>query len=393
MRVRNVLPGLAGVAALALLVSGCSASSSTSHPPAQPTTAAATTTAVAPANNCPPTKPHTLGAWRDGNLTQAGTPSLLALEAKHLDVVTLSGIMLTSPTTSNTGGLAKQLADLKTANHCTTRLLLVKDDDLSAADMQAILTNPATRRAHQDYLMQVLADFPDAQGLTLDYEFSLPDTTNRQLADQLRAGLTQLVTNLSTAFRKAGKQLSLTVPVKLSDAYDAGWTKPYFFDFAKLGAVAQLQLMAYDFHWPTSQPGPIAPLRGAKPEDTENVDGAVKFAFTQMYAPKLTLGLAAYGYDWPVDNAGKTDGEATSLTITEAFNLAKAHKAKLSVDPSSGEQHFEYTKNGQRHEVWVSGHKALTKHLAYANSAGLSAIIWRVGDTDTMGHVAIATLR
>ena len=59
-------------------------------------------------------------------------------------------------------------------------------------------------------------------------------------------------------------------------------------------------LMNYDFHWPTSSPGPIAPQDWF----VRNIDNMVKLVPPE----KIVMGIANYGYDWPA----KTEARAAS---------------------------------------------------------------------------------
>jgi hypothetical protein len=69
---------------------------------------------------------------------------------------------------------------------------------------------------------------------------------------------------------------------------------PYNTDYnlrALSAANDYLVLMAYDQHFPSGSPGPVA--------DHKWVEGVIDKALQHVPAPKLILGLAAYGYDWP----------------------------------------------------------------------------------------------
>ena len=66
----------------------------------------------------------------------------------------------------------------------------------------------------------------------------------------------------------------------------------------------QIILMAYDLHYMTSEPGPITDPDWI----TKILDSSVK----EIPTSKIILGLAAYGYDWPLNS------EAEDITYLEA---------------------------------------------------------------------------
>ena len=62
-------------------------------------------------------------------------------------------------------------------------------------------------------------------------------------------------------------------------------------DYAALGHSAdRVVVMAYDWHWAFSAPGPIAP--------TWWVDDVLDYATSVVPPEKLALGVGLYGYDW-----------------------------------------------------------------------------------------------
>jgi len=102
------------------------------------------------------------------------------------------------------------------------------------------------------------------------------------------------------------------------------------------------------------------------------VKQAVAHAQAVGIKPKqLLLGVANYGYDWP---QGSTNAATVSYAQVQAMNV------KPVWDPTSGEYHFTYTKNGTTHTVWYSGTRSLAEKVSLAKSQNLSGIaIWRLG--------------
>ncbi len=168
---------------------------------------------------------------------------------------------------------------------------------------------------------------------------------------------------LSSALKRA--QISLVVAVPAKDK-EVPWHAAY--DYAAIGKYAdQVVLMAYDFHYRTGAPGPIAPY-----------DWVTRvIAYTRRFLPphKIILGLGLYGYDWP---EGKT---AASLTFSQAEALAAKHGVVPVWDPVSCLPHFTYVDGaGVKHEVWYENQASLKAKLELAKNQWLAGIsLWRLG--------------
>jgi spore germination protein YaaH len=189
-----------------------------------------------------------------------------------------------------------------------------------------------------------------AAGLVVDFE-DLPPAAQGDLQAFLAAARERC--------RRHGWTLAVTAPPANPD-----W------NLAALGRSAdRLILMAYDEHWQTGQPGPIAS------------DGwfatAVKRAVAQLPPGSAVAAVAAYAYDWP---AG---GPATVLSIPQALALAAQNKVRPERDKASGSAHFAYMANGVAHRVWMSDAATVKGQVAAARAAGARAIaLWRLGTED-----------
>jgi spore germination protein YaaH len=159
--------------------------------------------------------------------------------------------------------------------------------------------------------------------------------------------------------RRRGWTLAVTAPPANPD-----WS------LSGLGRAAdQVILMAYDEHWQTGQPGPIA--------SDPWFATATKQAVMQIGTGATIVAVAAYAYDWPAN------GPATVLSIPQAETLAAQHSVMPERDPASGAAHFAYTAGGVAHVVWMSDAVAARGQMGLARSAGASAIaLWRLGTED-----------
>ncbi len=189
-----------------------------------------------------------------------------------------------------------------------------------------------------------------ASGLVLDFE---------DLPAGAQPDLLAFLGSARDLCRRHDWTLAITAPVSNPD-----W------NLAALGEAAdRLILMAYDEHWQTGPPGPIAsdPWFGA----------VVRRAIAQAPPGKAIVGIAAYAYDWPAH------GPAAVLSIADAEALAAKARAKPERDPASGAEHFNYVAGGDTHVVWMSDAIAMNRQIALARAAGAQTFaLWRLGTED-----------
>lgn len=123
--------------------------------------------------------------------------------------------------------------------------------------------------------------------------------------------------------------------------YDAGRTSAsgyWVYDYAGIAPhVDRIRIMAYNFS--VGQPGPIAPLEFVE----RSINGAIQATGNPG---KLVLGVAAYGWNWPIGETGicpvgKVQGR-TSVTARSVGALARLRGATPVFVPATGEHTFEY---------------------------------------------------
>ena len=140
------------------------------------------------------------------------------------------------------------------------------------------------------------------------------------------------------------------------------------YDYAGIGRIADaVVLMAYDQHWATSPPGPIA----ASAWFERGVDAAAQ----RIPASKLIVGVGAYSYDWA---DGVTTAEARGFDDTLA--LADRHDARVEFG-DDGNSHFQYVDDARRnHDVWLLDGLSAWNEYHYAQRAAVrGAALWRTG--------------
>jgi spore germination protein YaaH len=189
-----------------------------------------------------------------------------------------------------------------------------------------------------------------AGGLVVDFE-DLPPAAQADLQTFLAAARERC--------RRHGWTLAVTAPPANPD-----WS------LSGLGRAAdRLILMAYDEHWQTGQPGPIA--------SDPWFASVVRRAVPQAPSSGAIVAVASYAYDWPAN------GPATVLSIPQAEALAAKNGVEPERDPASGGEHFAYSQGGVAHVVWMSGAAAVAGQAGVARAAGARGVaLWRLGTED-----------
>ncbi len=221
-----------------------------------------------------------------------------------------------------------------------------------------ILHNPAAMTRHVNDIVALVIREGYA-GIDIDYE-DLPGSD--------RKAFTTFVTNLGEALHAENKILSVAVFAKTSDAGDD--QRNLAQDYAAIGdAVDEVRLMAYDYHWSASTPGPVAPITWVR----EVLD----YAKTQIPEEKIVLGIPVAGFDW-------VDGKGEPVSWLQCFGRTQAYQATLRYDRLSQSPSFQYTdEQGRQHEVWFENAESMTAKLEAAKSAGIRGVyLWMFGDED-----------
>ncbi|WP_294324880.1 glycosyltransferase [uncultured Sphingomonas sp.] len=222
------------------------------------------------------------------------------------------------------------------------------DENWDGAGAAKMLADPQARAA----LVAQLAGYAQAHhaaGLVMDYE-SLPAAAV--------ARYPAFLAQLHAALPK-GAILAVTAP-----AGDPDWRLA---DIAR--ATDRVILMAYDEHWESGTPGPIA----SQPWFVDQVEQAIR----QVGRDKLVVALGSYAYDWH-------DGGADALSIEEAWLAAHDSSAPVGFDRSSGNAGFTYDdERGSRHQLWMLDAATSWNELAALRRLGLDDVaLWRLGSED-----------
>lgn len=216
---------------------------------------------------------------------------------------------------------------------------------------EAVLGDSRIRSLVTDNIVKLTQE-KQYDGINIDFEL-LPPTQ--------KDNLTAFMRELYPKMKAANKTLIISVFPKV----DVGEDVSGAYDYKELAQSADyLQIMTYDNHWATSEPGPLAPLAWYEKN--------LQYAIEECGGPeKVLVGLGAYGYDWSQDKK-----EAETLTYADAIVRAEQNQAKITFDTDSQSPHFSYG----RHTVWFENAESTTAKLdviAKHKPAGIA--VWRLG--------------
>jgi beta-phosphoglucomutase-like phosphatase (HAD superfamily)/spore germination protein YaaH len=207
-------------------------------------------------------------------------------------------------------------------------------DAMPAGGMAALLADPTTRAAHVDAIADLAAS-NGFDGIDIDYEqFAFVD--NHATWSTTRPLWILFISELGDRLRADGRILTVSVPY----IYDGGHTDQsgyWVYDYAGMEPhVDEIRIMAYNYS--TDKAGPIAPLSFVK----QAIAAAKKVVGDDT---KLVLGVALYGYNWPIATVGicPADQEGrTSVSQRNIDDLIAKRQATPLHDPLTGESSFTY---------------------------------------------------
>ncbi len=216
--------------------------------------------------------------------------------------------------------------------------------------LAGMLAKPETRARCLAALLEYVRKNGFA-GISLDFE-NVPQASQKAFL--------RFVAEASAAFHAQGLAVSINVP-----ADDPA------FDYKKIAAlVDQVIVMAYDEHWASGKPGPIASLSWYMK--------CLRARSAQIPPEKLVVALGSYAYDWP---KGKS---AEEVTFEEAVLTAKESEGRIALDPASFNPRFDYQdENDVVHDVWLMDATTVFNGMAAAlplRPAGFA--LWRLGGED-----------
>lgn len=241
-------------------------------------------------------------------------------------------------------------------------------------------TNDTTEKILQDTNMQhaVIQDSINIaksygfDGILLDLEYS----------GFAFPSVTQSITDFSTRFAKEVKSSNLTYyQTFFGDSIYLA--RPY--DIKKIAQASDgIFILAYDFHKANGTPGPNFPLTSR--EDADYSFGQMIQDFTKKVArTKITVIFGMFGYDWTIDEKGRPEKSAISLSDADiqasflrkcVFTHCVVTRDSITEEPSVS---YEDT-TGQHHIVWWEDMQSITQKETILKQNGISQVgFWANG--------------
>lgn len=231
--------------------------------------------------------------------------------------------------------------------NCHLSVVLMGNEPLNE-----LLASKENRSRLIKHLLKSSKDF-GYDGINIDFEF---------IAVADKALFTQFLRELKEAMPE-DQTLSVAVFARTGKE---NWSTPY--DYVEIGKIAdRVVIMAYDYSYKNSAPGPIAPYWW--------INDVLSYMTGIIPPEKLLLGMPTYGYDWP---AGKA---ASSVSASKLNDIKAQYKVEEYFDKHHISPYFKYTdQQGVVHEIWMENQQSMEAKYDLAvdyNIAGIS--FWRIG--------------
>lgn len=216
------------------------------------------------------------------------------------------------------------------------------------------LTTAAARRKVIESLLRVI-DENKFGGLTIDIE---------EVPAEKQGALIAFVSELHTEFAKRGLTLAQAVPFDNPD-----W------DYKSFAAVTDyLMLMAYDQHWATGRPGPIA--------GQDWFEAGLKKRMAELLPEKTIICFGNYGYDWVSGQKEAEDISFQQAVLAAKESLDSPTEIKFAAPDKN--PHFTYTEDdGRDHTIWFLDAATAFNQIKAARKYPVGGLaLWRLGSED-----------
>ncbi|MBM7645768.1 spore germination protein YaaH [Scopulibacillus daqui] len=200
-----------------------------------------------------------------------------------------------------------------------------------------VLSNPsATERLINNIYQLVTTN--GFGGVNIDFEKVLAE--DREL-------FSSFLRRLNQRLKERNLITTISVPPKEND--NIPWLKGY--DYQAIGsAVDYMFIMAYDWHYPGSEPGPVAPIG--------EIRKTLDFAVSKVRRDKIILGVPYYGYDWIIPY--RPGQLPVTLSAHAATTVAMNNNVPIQYSEEYKSPFFYYTDtSNRRHVVWFEDARSL----------------------------------
>ena len=233
-------------------------------------------------------------------------------------------------------------------------------------ELVAMLARPEARQR----LAKSLQEFATSQrepGIVVDFEM-VPASS--------QIDFQHFVHDLAAALHGANLKLMVALPA-------ADWDYDYKYFASQTDAII---VMNYDFHYPSSPAGPIAPQDWF----VKNIENLLKV----VPANKVVMGIANYGYDWSAKTKSAPHPVGQAITFQQGIVTAVESESDVVYDPDSFNPHYSYEdEQNVVHQVWMLDGVTAYNELRAAERAGVQGTaVWRLGMEDpSMWYIWDAT--
>ncbi|QKE76106.1 LysM peptidoglycan-binding domain-containing protein (plasmid) [Arthrobacter citreus] len=226
--------------------------------------------------------------------------------------------------------------------------------------VHSLLSKTAMRKKLVNNIYSLL-DKNDYKGISIDFESLNPEDKNN---------LNLFMKELSKKLHSSKMEVLMAMPPKeanhIPQYYDA-------YDYDTLGKyVDKMFLMTYNWHWPNSSSGPIAPLN--------EVRKTLNYAVSIVPRSKLLLGIPQYAYDWPITGEKR---KGIAYSTQNAIKMYKKYESEVYFDRETLSPAFRYTDiDGIIHEVWFEDPRSLLAKFHLIKEYALGGLgCWHLGIT------------
>ncbi|MDX8363791.1 glycosyl hydrolase family 18 protein [Cytobacillus sp. IB215665] len=224
------------------------------------------------------------------------------------------------------------------------------------ADMiHRVLSSAENTQRLIDNIYQIVSS-KNYSGVNIDFE---------AVTERDRDSFSEFCRLLNDRMKTDGYLTTIAVLAKESEAWHKG------LDYQAIApSMDFVFIMAYDWHWRFSQPGPIAPIN--------RVRIVLDFAITQIPRNKIVLGTALYGYDWTVPF---TQGmSARALSSHAVTKIAMQYQIPIRYDVESASPWIEFVdEENKRRIVWFEDVKSINEKFKLVREYGLGGVgFWQL---------------
>jgi spore germination protein len=224
-----------------------------------------------------------------------------------------------------------------------------------------LLSNRSLRQRLIDNILEMLRA-RGFRGVNVDFEHMRP--ADRYLYNQF-------IREVGERVRPAGYSITIAMGPKTSDMPQGTWMGA--FDYRTLGQLVDfLMLMTYEWGWVGGPPMAVAPL--------DQVRAVLRYAVSQVPAEKILMGIALYGYDWPLPYP--SGRRASGISNNSAQNLALRKQVPIQWDTRTASPYFVYEEQGERHIVWFEDAMSVAAKFQLVYDLGLRGVsYWVLGNS------------